>query len=57
MRLLIINQHMGNRGDEAAGKALLRALDKENEIKQVDILYNTVNMLDKKSWLSRQPDA
>ena len=46
MRFLIINQHAGNRGDEAAGKALLRALDKENEIKQVDILYNAVNMLD-----------
>lgn len=46
MRLLIINQHTSNHGDEAAGKALLRALDKENEIKQVDILYNKINMLD-----------
>jgi colanic acid/amylovoran biosynthesis protein len=46
LRLLIINQHAGNRGDEAAGKALLRALDKEDQIKQVDILYNAVNMLD-----------
>lgn len=44
MRILIINQHAGNRGDEAAGKALLRALDKENDLKQVDILYNAVNM-------------
>jgi len=46
VRLLIINQHAANHGDEAAGKALLRALDKENEIKQVDILYNKMNMLD-----------
>lgn len=41
-----MNQHAANHGDEAAGKALLRALDKENEIKQVDILYNKMNMLD-----------
>ncbi len=40
MRFLIVNQHTSNRGDEAAGKALLRALDKENNIEQVDILYN-----------------
>lgn len=46
MKLLIVNQHTSNRGDEAAGKALLRALDKESEIKQVNILYNKVNMLE-----------
>ncbi len=46
MRLLIINQHTSNRGDEAAGKALLRALSKKNDIRQVDILYRAVNMLE-----------
>jgi len=40
LRFLIVNQHTSNHGDEAAGKALLRALDKENDIEQVDILYN-----------------
>jgi colanic acid/amylovoran biosynthesis protein len=40
MRLLIINQHTSNHGDEAAGKALLRALSKGNSIQQIDILYN-----------------
>ncbi len=46
MKLLIINQNPGNRGDEAAGKALLRALGEIRNIQQIDILYKTVNTLE-----------
>ena len=40
-KILLINQHSSNHGDEAAGNALLSSLKKDNE--QFSILYNTVN--------------
>lgn len=40
-KILLINQHSSNHGDEAAGKALLSSLDKESS--DFSILYNTVN--------------
>ncbi len=40
MEILIINQHTSNRGDEAAGKALVRKLIKEKNIEKIHIIYS-----------------
>jgi colanic acid/amylovoran biosynthesis protein len=52
MRLLIINQHTGNHGDEAAGKALLRALDDISNVRQIDILYKTRGKLENEKFIT-----
>lgn len=41
MRVLLMNLHTCNRGDEAAGLALLRALKHKSGIKELSIFYNT----------------
>ncbi len=45
MRILIINQHTSNRGDESAGKALIRRLVKEESVEEIHVLYSAVNEL------------
>ena len=51
MKILIINQHAGNHGDEAAGKGLIKRLKSEIDFtkNKVSILYNknTINELEK----------
>jgi colanic acid/amylovoran biosynthesis protein len=44
MKILIINQHTSNHGDEAAGKALMSKLSKLKTIKTINILYNAINL-------------
>lgn len=48
MKILIINQHSGNHGDEAAGKELLRAILGLNNIvaNDITILYNCSSVLE-----------
>ena len=41
MKILIVNQQTANRGDEAAGKALIRNLLKLADIKKITVLYTT----------------
>ena len=41
MRLLIINQHTSNHGDEAAGMALYDRLLGEPSVEEIGILYNS----------------
>lgn len=41
MKLLIINQHTGNHGDEAAGKALIRKLLENKNVSELTVSYNT----------------
>lgn len=41
MKLLMINQHASNHGDEAAGKALIRAIRAKGFKEEINILYNT----------------
>lgn len=40
-RLLVINQHASNHGDEAAGKAFLREIFKKEKKFKIGILYNS----------------
>lgn len=40
IRILIINQHSGNFGDDAAGVALVSSLLKRSYVHRVDIVYN-----------------
>lgn len=51
MKILIINQHAGNHGDEAAGKGLIKGLKSKIDLtkNKVSILYNknTINELEK----------
>ena len=44
MRLLILNQHTSNRGDEAAGKAFLRSVKDLSCGGRVEILYNSIDV-------------
>lgn len=46
MRVVIINQYCENRGDEAAGTALIRNLLANPSVTQIDIIYNSANKLD-----------
>ena len=46
MKILIINQHTGNHGDEAAGKALLRGLREQGISDNISIFYNVKKLLD-----------
>ncbi len=46
MKVLIINQHTNNFGDDAAGTALLNMLLQRDDIEDVDILYNSEDALD-----------
>lgn len=47
MKVLLINQHTSNHGDEAAGKALLRALiDNGYKGEDIAIIYNSGGLLD-----------
>ncbi len=53
MKITIINQHTSNRGDEAAAKALLRAIKKYSDlIESIDIVYNRQNILKKDDEIS-----
>ena len=42
MKILIINQHSMNHGDEAAGKALIRTLY-DRGFQDIAVSYNTVS--------------
>lgn len=55
MKILIINQHAGNHGDEAAGKGLLRNILKIKGLKVEDItiLYNSPSVNEKEILDSR----
>lgn len=46
MKIVIINQYTENRGDEAAGTALIQNLLKNSSIKKIDIIYNSAYRLD-----------
>ncbi|MGT2941080.1 polysaccharide pyruvyl transferase family protein [Streptococcus cristatus] len=46
MKIVIINQYCENRGDEAAGTALVRNLLVNPRVSQIDIIYNSSNRLD-----------
>ncbi|MFC3927400.1 polysaccharide pyruvyl transferase family protein [Streptococcus caprae] len=46
MKVIVINQYCENRGDEAAGTALVRNLLGKPKIDQIDIIYNSANKLD-----------
>jgi colanic acid/amylovoran biosynthesis protein len=46
MKILIINQHTSNHGDEAAGKALLRGIRNLGITDKIGILYNVNELLD-----------
>ena len=51
MRIVILNQYCENRGDEAAGEALVRCLINRPDIQKIDIIYNSayaLNIEDKK---------
>lgn len=40
MKVLIINQHSNNYGDDAAGCALIKMLLEKNDVEQIDIIYH-----------------
>jgi colanic acid/amylovoran biosynthesis protein len=44
VKVLIINQHSLNRGDEAAARALYSFLDEDAGISRIDVLYNVADM-------------
>ncbi|CAM4086926.1 hypothetical protein AT575_04120 [Streptococcus penaeicida] len=46
MKAIVINQYTENRGDEAAGTALVKNLLKNPKIDQIDIIYNSAYKLD-----------
>lgn len=46
MKVVVINQYTENRGDEAAGTALVKNLLKNPNIDQIDIIYNSAYKLD-----------
>ena len=46
MKILILNQHSSNHGDEAAGKALIRGLLNSGVKASVGVLYNVANLLE-----------
>jgi len=50
MKLLLINQHTSNRGDESAGKALLKKLINDETISEVNVIYNTYGILDSEKF-------
>lgn len=45
MKLLLINQHTSNHGDESAGKALLKKLINDETISEVNVIYNTYGIM------------
>lgn len=51
MKILIINQHTGNRGDEAAGRALIKGIEEKIDFNKnkLSIIYNknTISDIDK----------
>jgi len=51
MNILIINQHTFNRGDEAAGKALIAALTHTREKFDLSVVYNSRTLVDKGSLI------
>lgn len=46
MNVVIVNQYCENRGDEAAGTALVQNLISFNPNVSIDIIYNSINKLD-----------
>ncbi|MGT2752205.1 polysaccharide pyruvyl transferase family protein [Streptococcus porcinus] len=46
MKAIVINQYTENRGDEAAGTALVKNLLKNPKIEQIHIIYNSAYKLD-----------
>lgn len=46
MKVVIINQYTENRGDEAAGTALIKNLLRNESIERIDIIYNSAYKLD-----------
>lgn len=46
MKVIVINQYCENRGDEAAGTALVRNLLSDSKVERIDIIYNSANKLD-----------
>lgn len=50
MKVLIINQHTSNHGDEAAAKSLYRAL-KTKGIEKLNILYNTISLQEQEKFI------
>lgn len=46
MKVIVINQYTENRGDEAAGTALVRNLLKNESVEKIDIIYNSAYKLD-----------
>jgi len=46
MKILILNQHTSNHGDEAAGKALIRGIRGAGIKEHIDMLYNVGDLLD-----------
>ncbi|HFI0249432.1 TPA: polysaccharide pyruvyl transferase family protein [Streptococcus suis] len=46
MKIVVINQYTENRGDEAAGTALIQNLLKNKCIEKIDIIYNSAYKLD-----------
>lgn len=46
MKILVINQHTSNHGDESALKGLISSLSKEKNIEEIGLLYNSAHELD-----------
>ncbi|HEL2570398.1 MULTISPECIES: polysaccharide pyruvyl transferase family protein [Streptococcus] len=46
MKIVVINQYTENRGDEAAGTALIQNLLKNKFIQKIDVIYNSAYKLD-----------
>ncbi len=55
MKIVIINQPLKNRGDEAAHRSLLRALDKSHSQSEITVLFQNAVDADMKEFVVQSP--
>ena len=53
-KVLIVNQHTNNHGDEAAGIALIRELKNQDSKTQISVLYNWYELLKVEAYIGKK---